>query len=125
MRNQTDPQSLLPLTPAIFHILLALLDGEQKHGYAIMQTIAEQSHHEITIVPTTLYRSTKRMLEQGLVTETEGRPDPELDDERRRYYQLTNLGRQVALAERNRLARLLQIADEHQPLFGGPAYGPA
>lgn len=111
----------IQITPAIFHILLALADGKEKHGYAIMQQIDEQSNHEFTIVPTTLYRSAKRMLEQGLIIETDERPDPELDDERRRYYQITSLGRFAMQTERNRLARLVEIADQ-QPLFGGPSY---
>ena len=125
MSTEPSPiEDLLPLTPAIFHILLALMDGEQKHGYAIMQTIAAQTNQGFTIVPTTLYRSTKRMLEQKLITESEARPDPVLDDERRRYYQITNLGRAVAHAERNRLASLVQFADQ-LPGFGGASYGPA
>ena len=122
MGNVRRIEDMLPLTPTSFHILLALLDGEQKHGYAIMQQVAAQTNQEVIIVPTTLYRSVKRMLEQKLITESEARPDPELDDERRRYYQITNLGRAVVQAERNRLARLLEFADQ-QPLFGGASYG--
>ncbi len=81
------PEGMLPLTPAVFHILLALADGE-RHGYSIMQEIAVQTGGALRIGPTTLYRSIKRMLEDGLIVEVDERPDPELDDERRRYYRL-------------------------------------
>lgn len=120
--RETDMEPTnIQITPAIFQILIALADGKEKHGYAIMQQIDEQNDHEFTIVPTTLYRSTKRMLEQGLIIETDERPDPELDDERRRYYQITDLGRSVMQAEYNRQVRLLKNAAK-QPLFGDPSY---
>ena len=124
---EQDPESLLPLTPAVFHILLALADGE-RHGYSIMQEIAAQTKGKMRLGPTTLYRSIKRMLELGLIVETEERPDPALDDERRRYYRLTSHGRYVALAEAQRLSDLVAIANE-KPLFGdastSPSYGGA
>ncbi|HEX2621842.1 MAG TPA: PadR family transcriptional regulator [Phototrophicaceae bacterium] len=100
---------LLPLTPAVFHILLALADGE-KHGYAIMQEVANITGGEIKMGPGTLYGSIKRMLELGLIDESDERPDPTMDDERRRYYRITPSGRQVASAESRRLATLLQTA---------------
>ncbi len=111
------PDALLPLTPAVFHILLALADGE-RHGYSIMQEIATQTQGKMRIGPTTLYRSIKHMLSDGLIAETEERPDPTLDDERRRYYRLTPFGRQVALAEIERLSQALHVA-RSKTLFGG------
>jgi DNA-binding PadR family transcriptional regulator len=112
-----DPETLLPLTPAVFHILLALADGE-RHGYAIMQEIASQSGGKLRVGPTTLYRSIKQMLAAGMIVEVDERPDPALDDERRRYYRLTPFGQQVALAESRRLAHLLAVA-KAKPLLGG------
>src|ERR1700676_4339410 len=97
--KQTDtPEGMLPLTPAVFHILLALADGE-RHGYSIMQEIAANTQGKLRMAPTTLYRSIKNMVHKRLIIETDERPDPELDDERRRYYRLTTFGQQVALAE--------------------------
>lgn len=104
-----DPDSLLPLTPAIFNILLALADGE-RHGYSIMQEISAQTQGRLRIGPTTLYRSIKHMLEDGLIVETDERPDPAIDDERRRYYRLTDLGQRVAAAEARRLEQMLAVA---------------
>lgn len=109
MANTTSPQGMLPLTPAVFHILLALADGE-KHGYAIMQEVATITNGDMKMGPGTLYGSIKRMLETGLISESDERPDPALDDERRRYYQLTPFGEQVARAEAKRLASLLHAA---------------
>jgi len=106
---QPDPENLLPLTPAVFNILLALADGE-RHGYSIMQEIATQTQGKLRIGPTTLYRSIKHMLEDGLIVESDERPDPALDDERRRYYRLTDLGTRVIVAEMQRLEQSLAIA---------------
>jgi DNA-binding PadR family transcriptional regulator len=117
------PEAMLPLTPAVFHILLALADGE-RHGYSIMQEIAVQTEGALHIGPTTLYRSIKRMLEDGLIIEVDERPDPELDDERRRYYRLTSSGQQVAIAETRRLARAVAVA-KTKSLFGGTPPAPA
>jgi DNA-binding PadR family transcriptional regulator len=100
---------MLPLTPAVFHILLALAGGE-RHGYGIMQEIMAQTDGKMRVGPTTLYRSIKHMLADGLIVETDERPDPELDDERRRYYKLTMLGQQVALAESRRMEQALHVA---------------
>jgi DNA-binding PadR family transcriptional regulator len=107
----------LPLTPAAFQILLALAEDE-KHGYAIMQDVEEYSGGKITIGPGTLYGSLKRMLASGLVEESDDRPDPGLDDQRRRYYRLTRLGRRVLSAEARRLANLLNLARARQVLEG-------
>jgi DNA-binding PadR family transcriptional regulator len=105
----SDPQALLPLTPAVFHILLALADGEQ-HGYSIMQEVAARTGGKTRIGPGTLYGSIKRLLADGLIEESGERPDPALDDQRRRYYRLTDFGRQVACAEAERLAQIVDIA---------------
>jgi DNA-binding PadR family transcriptional regulator len=102
-KNEPDPESFLPLTPTVFDILLALVDGE-RHGYAIMQEVGGR------LLPGTLYRALTRLLESGLVEASEQRPDPELDDERRRYYRLTDLGRRVIEAEAQRLAEQVRAA---------------
>src|SRR5260370_5468609 len=107
--SSSDSEARLPLTPATYHILLALANGE-RHGYSIMQNIAAQTQGKLRIGPTTLYRSIKHMLEDGLITESDERPDPALDDERRRYYRLADLGRRVAVAETERLAQTLTVA---------------
>ena len=104
-----SPHDLLPLTPAVFHILLALADGE-KHGYAIMQEVSARTGGKLRLGPGTLYGSIKRMLEEELIVESAERPDPALDDERRRYYRLTERGRRVAEAEAQRLAQLVRVA---------------
>jgi DNA-binding PadR family transcriptional regulator len=101
--------AFLPLPPATFHILLALADDD-RHGYGIIQEVAARTSGEIRLSAGTLYRSLQRMLEQGLVVETRERPAPELDDERRRYYRITPLGRSVAEAEARRLSRLVKLA---------------
>jgi DNA-binding PadR family transcriptional regulator len=106
---ERNPQDLLPLTPAMFHILLALADRE-RHGYHIMQEVEERTEGNVRLGPGTLYGSIKRMLADGWIEETEERPDPEMDDERRRYYRLTDFGYRVATAEAERLARLVKSA---------------
>jgi len=103
------PEAWLPLTPAMFHILLALADKE-RHGYEIMREVDERSEGKVRLGPGTLYGSIKRMLSDGLIEEMDERPDPELDDERRRYYRLTDLGHRVAVAEAERLERLVKNA---------------
>ena len=120
MPDPSMPQRLLPLTPAVFHILLALADGE-KHGYAIMQDVVRRTDGSVRLGPGTLYGSVKRMLDQGLIEESVERPDPELDDQRRRYYRLTNLGYRVAAAEAERLEALVAVARAKQLLRGPEA----
>jgi DNA-binding PadR family transcriptional regulator len=93
----------------MFQILLALADGE-RHGYSIMREVERATEGGFQLGPGTLYRSIKQMLALGLIEESDERPDPELDDERRRYYRLTDAGRRVALAETRRLARLVNLA---------------
>jgi len=105
----TDADGLLPLPPVTFHILVALAE-EDRHGYAIMQDIAQRTDGALKLGAGTLYRSVQRMLEQGLVTEVSTRPAPEMDDERRRYYRITAFGRTVAKAEARRLAQMLKLA---------------
>ena len=104
-----EPASLLPLPPATFHILLAVAE-EDRHGYAIIQEVAVRTGGELKLSAGTLYRSVQRMLEQGLILETSDRPDPEFDDERRRYYRISPYGVLVAKAETRRLAQLVKLA---------------
>ncbi len=106
-----DPASLLPLPPATFHILLALAEDD-RHGYAIIQDVAARTNGELKLSAATLYRSVQRMLEQGLILETRERPEPEDDDERRRYYRITDYGAAVARAEARRLMQLVKFARE-------------
>lgn len=106
----------LPLSPAVFHILLSLTDGE-RHGYGIKQEIALRTDGHIEMGPGTLYGAIKRLLKQGMIEESEERPDSELnDDERRRYYRLTDFGRQVSQAEAERLVHLVSQAQAKQLL---------
>jgi DNA-binding PadR family transcriptional regulator len=105
----TNPDALIPLPPATFHILVALA-GDDRHGYAIIQDIAARTGGELKLSAGTLYRSIQRMLEQGLLVETNERPAPELDDERRRYYRITPFGTAVARAETRRLSQLVRMA---------------
>ena len=106
----TDPQDLLPLKPAVFEILLALAQEGSSHGYAILQRVAERSRGLVRLETGPLYRHLKRLLDGGLVEESDDRPDPEEDDPRRRYYRLTPLGRSVTAAEARRLSSLVRTA---------------
>jgi DNA-binding PadR family transcriptional regulator len=104
-----DPEELLPLTPAVFHVLLALADGE-RHGYAIMQEVAAGTNGRIKMGPGTLYGTIKRLLEIKLIEESDERPDPKLDDQRRRYYRLTGLGERAVKAEAARYEAMVKLA---------------
>ncbi len=115
--SEASVEERLPLTPAVFHIVLALAGGE-RHGYAIMREVAEQTNGQMRLGPGTLYGSIRRMLGDGIIEETEARPDPALDDERRRYYRLTPFGRRVAEAEAARLQALTRTAQERGLLPG-------
>ena len=106
---EPDPVSFLPLPRDTFHILVSLADRE-RHGYSVMQDVAERTDGALRLSPSTLYASIKRLLAQDLIEELAERPDPRHDDERRRYYRLTRLGRRVAIAEARRLERLLSDA---------------
>jgi DNA-binding PadR family transcriptional regulator len=109
MARAHTPQDLLPLTPAVFHILLSLSAGE-RHGYAIMQDVAADTDGALQLGPGTLYGCLKRMLAARLVEESDERPDPKLDDERRRYYRITDFGAQTVRAEADRLAAAVSAA---------------
>lgn len=111
MPRTPTPDAFLPLTPAIAHILLALADGD-RHGYGIMQEIERLTGGAVRMGPGTLYGTIKRMLASGLVEEAEAaaRPDAALDDERRRYYRATRLGRAVLAAETARMSALVDAA---------------
>src|SRR5262249_48333799 len=104
-----SPQTPPTLTPAAFHILLVLAGGEN-HGYAIMREVAENTNGKMRLGPGSLYGTIKRMLADGWIEESDERPDPKLDDERRRYYRLTGVGRKLAQAEAERLEQLVDIA---------------
>ena len=124
-QSSTDEREIaieerLPLTPAVFHILLTLADGE-RHGYAIMREVAEQTGGQMRLGPGTLYGSIRRMLADGLIVESEARPDPALDDERRRYYRMTPFGRRIAEAEAARLQALTRAAQARGLLPGDVA----
>jgi DNA-binding PadR family transcriptional regulator len=101
-----DPRSFLPLKPLDLQLLLALAE-EERHGYGLVQAIAEATDGVVTLEPGNLYRVVKRLLAGGLVAESERRPAPDLDDERRRYYRLTALGGRVLAAELRRLQALV------------------
>lgn len=103
------PAEMLPLSPAVFHILLALAD-EERHGYSIMQHVAETTGGQIKMGPGTLYGTVKRLLALKMIEESDERPDPKLDDERRRYYRLTPFGRCVLSAEVSRYSKMVKTA---------------
>jgi DNA-binding PadR family transcriptional regulator len=107
-RTQTL-KDLLPLSQPVFHILLALA-GEERHGYGIMQDVAQQTSGTLQLGPGTLYGCLKRMLAAGLIEESDERPDTALDDQRRRYYRMTELGQRAARAEAQRLASAVAAA---------------
>jgi len=109
MKDLPDPASLLPLPAATFHILMAVAQ-EDRHGYAIIQDVAERTGGELKLSAGTLYRSIQRMLERGLIVETRDRPAPEEDDERRRYYRITPYGAAAAREEARRLTQLVKLA---------------
>jgi DNA-binding PadR family transcriptional regulator len=109
MPRAKAPDDQLPLTPAVFHILVALSEGE-RHGYAIMRQVAEDTGGSLQLGPGTLYGCLKRMLSATLIEESDERPDPTLDDERRRYYRITEFGVRTVRAEAKRLATAVTAA---------------
>ncbi len=109
MAKKQQPDQLPSISPAVLHILVALLEGE-KHGYAIMSDVESLSDGAVRMGPGTLYGSIKKMLADGLIEETAERPDPALDDQRRRYYRLTALGERAARSEIARLEALVRKA---------------
>lgn len=120
-KRSRDTDAFLPLTPAMFHVLLALADGE-KHGYAILKEVLQRTGGKVRLSAGTLYGIIHRLLAEGLVVESDERPDAALDDERRRYYRLTDFGRRVAVAEAERLESMLGMA-RAKKLLRRPAMG--
>lgn len=116
-REPLDPDRYLPLKPVAFQVLLSLSEGE-RHGYGITQDIAARTSAKMRLEPGNLYRSLKTMLDDRLIEESEKRPAPDLDDERRRYYRITPIGRKVALAE---MARLEAMVAEARSMIGAKA----
>ena len=108
-KHDTDVEGQLPLPPAVFHILIALGEGE-KHGYAVMQEVADRTGGKVRMSPGTLYGSIRKMLDDGLIEELFRRAAAGSDDARRRYYRVTKFGRAVAAAEAERLTALLRHA---------------
>jgi DNA-binding PadR family transcriptional regulator len=105
----TDSNGMQSLSPAAFSILLALKGGE-KHGYAILKDVSDRSQGQMKLLPGTLYNLLKRMLEDGWIEELDERPDPAMDDERRRYYRLTAAGERAASLEAQRMQTLVTVA---------------
>ena len=103
-----SPDRFLPLKPHWFHVLLSL-SGQDQHGYGIMQEVLERTGGKVRLWPATLYGTLKRLIDENLVAESAERPAPQLDDARRRYYRLTNLGRRVLAAECARLEDLVRL----------------
>lgn len=116
--HNKETESFLPLTPAMFHILLALADGE-KHGYAILKEVARRTADKVKLSAGTLYGNLSRLEGGGLIAESNRRPDVGLDDERRRYYRLTEFGRAVAVAEAERMEQAL-VQARAKKLFRKP-----
>jgi len=112
-QTKRKPETHLPLTPTVFHILLALADKE-RHGYGIIKEVETRTEGRVRLMAGTLYGAIKRLLERGIISETDERPDPELDDERRRYYRLTDFGQRVLTAEVLRLEEQVRQAREKQ-----------
>ena len=107
----TNPRSMSPLTPAVLHILLAL-STEARHGYGIMKQVELESQGKVRMGPGTLYGSIGRMIQAGLIRETDARPDPEMDDERRIYYAITGAGQKALEAELDRYREVVAVAAE-------------
>src|SRR6267142_213002 len=108
MKAPPNPETFLPLKPNWFHVLLSL-SGEDQHGYGIMQEVLDRTDGKVRLWPPTLYGTIKRLMEESLIEESGKRPDPEIDDARRRYYCLTALGRRVLAAECARLEDLVRV----------------
>ena len=117
---RTNPDA--PLTPAVLHILLALSTGD-RHGYGIMKQVEADSHGKVNMGPGTLYGSLSRMSKAGLVRESDKKIDPEMDDERRVYYQITALGRKALAAELERYNEVVKVAAQRRLSPNTSAYG--
>jgi DNA-binding PadR family transcriptional regulator len=108
--KQSEVDQHLPLPLPVFHMLLELTEGE-RHGYALKRAILQRTQGKLNLGSGALYGSISKMLAEGFIEESDERPDPHLDDERRRYYRITRLGRRVALAEAMRLRDLVRLAE--------------
>lgn len=117
MNDARDPEPYLPLTPAMFHVMLSLADGE-KHGYAMLKEVAERTEGKVELSTGTLYGIIKRLVSEGMIETSDNRPSPDEDDDRRRYYRLTEFGRRVAIAETERLEEIISVA-RSKNLLGG------
>ena len=117
-KNKSNP----PLTPAVLHILLAL-SIQERHGYGIMKEAEADSQGKVKMGPGTLYGSIGRMMEAGLIRESDRKEDPEMDDERRVYYKITALGKAALAAELERYREVLAVAKKKQPAPNSFAYG--
>lgn len=113
--SERDPSALLPLTPAAFHVLVALADGDL-HGYAVIKEVSTRTAGRVELGTGTLYGIIKRLLAEGLVVESKRRPAAAHDDERRRYYRLTPFGKLVVIAETKRLQAMVDAAKATQML---------
>ena len=107
--NPASPQVLIPLRPVVFEILL-IINEEERHGYGIMQDVKERTHGRSILGPGTLYRTLNEMQRLNLIERSDRRPAPDVDDERRVYYRLTDFGREVAAAEAARMEQLVHTA---------------
>ena len=116
MRTEPTPESLLPLKPNWFHVLLSLADQDQ-HGYGIMQEVLDRTEGKVRLWPATLYGTLQRLIEADLIEESRRRPAPEQDDARRRYYRLTPFGRRVLAAESRRLEDLVRLIRSKRRAF--------
>ena len=117
-KNRTNA----PLTPAVLHILLAL-SIKERHGYGIMKQVESDSKGKVNMGPGTLYGSIRRMIDAGLICESNNKIDPELDDERRVYYEITGLGQRVLAAELQRYREVVAVAKRKQPSPSTFAHG--
>ncbi len=107
--NEAPVKAPFKMTPAVFHVLLAVADGET-HGYRIMQEVAERSRGSVKLGPGSLYFTINRLTESGMIEESDQRPDPDLDDSRRKYYRLTEYGKDVLASELATLADIVAVA---------------
>ena len=117
-RDFEEVAALLPLKPQDFHILFVLLDGE-RHGYGMVKEIDRQTNGQVRLEAGNLYRSVRRLIKQGLIAESDRRPAPESDDERRRYYSVTDFGRQVVTAETDRMRSVVAAAEARLAVSDG------
>jgi DNA-binding PadR family transcriptional regulator len=113
MKRSKGPEAFLPLKPHWFHVLLSLV-GQEQHGYGIMQEVLDRTGGKVRLWPATLYGTLKRLIDEDLIAESAARPAPEMDDARRRYYRLTDLGGRLVAAETERLEDLVRVIHAKQ-----------